>query len=72
MAQPEKYTGKDYQHTVCSNVVDLAIRQAIHSVAPIMTYPTEPNFLIRTDIYNHSERNEAPKSYAWGDKAFEG
>lgn len=75
LAQPEEHTAdpKDYERTVQSNVVDLAIRQAVHEVAPSMTYPTEPNFLIRTDTYHRAERQEAEKgNYVWGDKAFEG
>ncbi len=75
LAQPEEHqtAPKDYHRTVQSNVVDLAIRQAIHSVAPSMTYPTEPNFLIEVNTYHEAEqRKAATGSYLWGDKAAEG
>lgn len=74
LAQSQEYTEEnDYRCTVQSNVVDLAIRQAIHQVAPMMTYPTEPNFLIQAAVYNKTETAEANRGrYAWGDKAFEG
>ena len=70
LADPEKYTGKDYQYTVQSNVVDLAIRQAVHSAEPLMTYPTEPNFIIRAGKYTQAQL--ATKGNVWGSTAYEG
>ena len=70
LADPQKYTGKDYQYTVQSNVVDLAIRQAIHAVEPLMTYPTEPNFIIRAG--NYVAADKATKGNVWGSTAYEG
>jgi hypothetical protein len=69
LAQPEEYKNKDFQHTARANVVDLAIRQAVHQVVPSMTYPTEPNFLIRADTY---QGLKGGKKSPWGEMAFEG
>lgn len=44
---PTEISKIDYRHTLRSNAIDIAIRQAIHSVYPMMTYPTEPNFVLR-------------------------
>ena len=70
LADPEKYKGKDYQYTVQSNVIDLAIRQAVHAAEPLMTYPTEPNFIIRAGKYKQAE--QATKGNVWGSTAYEG
>lgn len=73
LAQEDQYASpEDYKHTVRSNVVDLAIRQAVHSVAPEMTYPTEPNFLIKSDTYRKLEAKEKGGKSPWGRLAVEG
>lgn len=72
LANPEAYSGKDYEHTIRSNVIDLAIRQAVHSVAPSMTYPTEPNFLIKASLYKEVRDSIGPKKNVWGDGTSEG
>lgn len=76
LAQEDQYnTPGDYDHTVRSNVVDLAIRQAVHSVLPDMTYPTEPNFLIKSDTYRKLEKPKNKGESArnpWGRLAVEG
>lgn len=61
------YQGQEYNHTLRSNVVDIAIRQAIHSVEPKMTYPTEPNLLIKASSYKKMSTKKP-----WGSGAFEG
>ncbi|MFC1747787.1 DUF4157 domain-containing protein [Pseudomonadota bacterium] len=71
LANPEAYSGKDYLHTVRSNLVDLAIRQAVHAVEPLMTYPTEPNFIIKATEYRKSD-DESGSSNVWGSGAYEG
>jgi len=71
LADSDKYSGKDYQHTVRSNVVDLAIRQAVHSVEPLMTYPTEPNFIIKATEYRNAD-TQSGRSNVWGSGAYEG
>lgn len=70
-ANPEEYKGKDFQYTIMSNAVDLAIRQAIHAIEPLMTYPTEPNFIIKASEYTAAE-TEAGSSNVWGSGAYEG
>ncbi|MCK9200426.1 MAG: DUF4157 domain-containing protein [Gallionella sp.] len=71
LADPEKYQGKDYLYTVQSNVVDLAIRQAVHQAEPLMTYPTEPNFIIKASKYTETDKASG-KSNVWGSTAYEG
>ena len=42
---------QDYAATMVSNMIDMAIRKGIHAAAPEMTYPTEPNSLIKASTY---------------------
>ncbi|WP_085315866.1 hypothetical protein [Derxia lacustris] len=73
-ADPDHYAEPDdYRHTVRSNAVDLAIRQAVHEVAPTLTYPTEPNFLIRSDTYAAARKSKTGRApNPWGTQRSEG